>query len=358
VLDLCVECKACKSECPTGVDMARMKSEFVHQYRRRHGTSTRARLLARIDKLAAWGSRTAPLSNWLAASAAVRVLVEMLLGLDRRRLPPMFARQTFLHWWQSHAPRFENAAGNGQRLTLFADTFTNHHEPKIPIAAVELAAAAGWGVNVSPRVCCGRPLISKGFLDQARRQAEQTTRALAPLVEQGLPIVFVEPGCYSAVRDDHPLLLRGELQATARRVAAACLNFEEWAERAALPLAAGPEKILLHAHCHQKALVGTGPALRLLGQIPGCQVIDLNAGCCGMAGSFGYEREHYEISRTIGERKLFPAVREAASGSVVVAPGFSCRHQLAHFVGARAVHPAVALHSLLGPLRPAGRADR
>jgi Fe-S oxidoreductase len=354
MLDLCLECKACKSECPTGVDLARMKSEFLHQYRLRHGVSARSRLLARVDRLAVWGSRLAPMSNWLSVSAPVRWLADVLLGLDRRRAPPAFVRRTFLEWWQAQQGRFDRGDdSDGPRLALFADTFTTFHEPEISIAAVQLAAAAGWSVEVPPRVCCGRPLISKGFLEAAQIQAEQAVRSLLPLVERGLPIVFCEPGCYSAVRDDHPNLLRGELQAAARRVAASCLTFEEWAERCSTLRVGPPDsesqvtRVLVHAHCHQKALVGTGPALRLFAKVPTCEVVDLDAGCCGMAGSFGYEREHYEISQAVGERKLFPAVRAAPAGTTIIAPGFSCRHQLAHFTGRAAVHPAVFLHARL-----------
>jgi Fe-S oxidoreductase len=288
------------------------------------------------------------MSNWLAGSFPVRYFLESRYDLDRRRRPPTFARSTFLDWWQRNRARYEkSAAAERSRMALFADTFTNYHEPEIPIAAVELAAAAGWSVAVAPRVCCGRGLISKGFLEEARERAEQSVAALLPLVERGLPIVFVEPGCFSAVRDDHPHLLRGELQKAARRVAEACVTFEEWAQHANLLLRQGPERVLLHAHCHQKALVGTGPAMLALAKIPGCQVVDLDAGCCGMAGSFGYEREHYDISKAIGERKLFGAVREADTNSMVVASGFSCRHQVAHFTQRQAVHPAVALRSLL-----------
>jgi Fe-S oxidoreductase len=180
---------------------------------------------------------------------------------------------------------------------------------------------------------------------------------LLPLAGAGLPIVFCEPGCYSAVRDDHPWLLRGELQRRARRIAGVCLTFEEWAIRASKGsatalrdewrIAAGPERALIHAHCHQKALVGTTPILQLMSRIPDCEVIDLDAGCCGMAGSFGYEREHYEISRAVGDRRLFPAVRAASLQTLVVASGFSCRHQLAHFTATSAVHPAVALQKLI-----------
>jgi Fe-S oxidoreductase len=285
----------------------------------------------------------------LAASPPVRWLADVLLGLDRRRTPPAFVRQTFLHWWSQQSGRYEHSRAVGSpRLALFADTFTNFHEPAIPQAVVQLAAAASWSITVPPRVCCGRPLISKGFLDDARRQAEQSVRTLLPLAEQGTPIVFCEPGCYSAVRDDHPQLLRGELQTQAKRVAQACLTFEEWALQACGPLAfqANASRMLVHAHCHQKALVGTGPIMQLLAKTPAADVVDLDAGCCGMAGSFGYEREHYEVSRAVGQRKLFPAV-EAAAGATVVAPGFSCRHQLAHFTGVEAVHPAILLQQLL-----------
>lgn len=361
VLDLCLECKACKSECPTGVDMARLKAEFLHQFHEVHGSSTRARFLARAENVALWGSRLAPISNWLAGSAPARWLAERLLGLDRRRIPPRFARQTFYDWW--HAGRQSppsSCDGDRQLAVLFADTFTNFYEPEILKSVVDLAERWGWSLTVPPRICCGRPLISKGFLDEARQQAEAVTRTLIPLVQTGLPIVFCEPSCYSAVRDDHPQLFRGDLQQQALAVAAACVTFEEWAGRATGDKGdwlranvidsnenqAGSVQVLLHAHCHQKALVGTAPAISLLSQIDGCRVIDLDSGCCGMAGSFGYEREHYDISRAIGERRLLPAVRERAAASVVVAPGFSCRHQIEHFTGVTPVHPAVLLASL------------
>lgn len=353
VLDLCLECKACRSECPTGVDMARMKSEFLDQFQKQHGVSLRSRLLAGVDRLAVWGSRLAPMSNWTLGSGLGRWLADKCVGLDRRRALPRFVRQTFMDWWASHGARLsKQGSGDFPRLALFADTFTNHHEPDIPVTVAELAAVAGWAVSVPPRVCCGRPLISKGFLTEARRYAENTVRALRPFAEQGTPIVFCEPGCYSAVRDDHSRLLRGELQQEARRVADACLLFEEWGNKAFvgrgdLPWKPGPKSVLLHAHCHQKALVGTGAAMRLLSQIPGCTATDLDAGCCGMAGSFGYEREHYETSQQVGERKLFPAVRNHGQDTVVVAPGFSCRHQIAHFTGTGSLHPAVILRGLI-----------
>ncbi|MGE5192327.1 MAG: (Fe-S)-binding protein, partial [Deltaproteobacteria bacterium] len=386
VLDLCLECKACKSECPTGMDLARLKAEFLHQSHQLHGSSRRARFLAKAEKVAMWGSRLAPLSNWLAGSVPARWLAERLLGLDRRRTPPRFARKTFYDWWSDGRQQSIGAPGSDRPVAvLFADTFTNFYEPEILQAVVELAAMWGWSLTVPERVCCGRPLISKGFLDEAGRQAEAVTRSLAPFAQKGLPIIFCEPSCYSAVRDDHPHLLRGTLQDQSRTVAAACLTFEEWAGKidmqrqasnstgslfdpfdrfdlfdpgpaASQPASAvhpataivrPPVHILLHSHCHQKALVGTAPVVRLLSRIPGCTVTDLDSGCCGMAGSFGYEREHYAVSQAIGERRLLPAVRERPAGSAVVAPGFSCRHQIAHFTGVAPVHPAVLLASLM-----------
>jgi Fe-S oxidoreductase len=270
----------------------------------------------------------------------------MILGIDRRRELPEFARTTFAAWWsRREAVRHERGEQGQPRVAIFADTFTNYYEPQHGIATVRLAEKLGVQVVVPPRVCCGRPLISKGFLDRARRQAAATVQALSPVAEAGVPIVFCEPGCYSAVRDDHPLLLRDELQEKAELVSAACLTFEEWAESTLASASdasgelvrRGPRKVLLHGHCHQKALVGSDPAARLLSRIPGCEVIDADSGCCGMAGSFGYEREHYPISEAVGERKLFPAIREQGPDTAVVAPGFSCRQQIRHFTDVEAV---------------------
>jgi FAD/FMN-containing dehydrogenase/Fe-S oxidoreductase len=346
VLDLCLECKACKSECPTGVDMARLKSEFLYQYQREHGTPLRSRVLASAERAAVWGSRLAPASNWIVGNRAARWVGELIFGIDRRRTPPAFSRRTFTAWWKQHAAcGHEGGEGDRPRVAVFADTFTEFYEPLHGIGTVRLAEKLGVQVVVPPRVCCGRPLISKGFLDRARNQAEATARALSPLAEAGVPIVFCEPGCYSAVRDDHPLLLRGELKERAELVSAACLTFEEWAESALASangsfteLAGdGPKRILLHGHCHQKALVGIDPAVNLLSRVPDCQVVAVDGGCCGMAGSFGYEREHYRISEAVGERMLFPAIREREPGTAVVASGFSCRQQIRHFTHVEAL---------------------
>jgi len=196
-------------------------------------------------------------------------------------------------------------------------------------------------------------MISKGLLDDARGAASANADALFAAATRGEPIVFLEPSCLSAVKEDAPALLRGEAQRKARVVAGACLLFEDYLEQqwkaghAALDLKGGPARVLLHGHCHQKAMGVLPPARALLSRIPGATVIDLDAGCCGMAGSFGYAREHYDVSRAIGERKLLPAARAMTADTVLVAPGTSCREQVRHFTGARALHPAELLRSSL-----------
>ena len=340
-LDLCLECRACKAECPVGVDMARYKSEFLADYWARHGTALDARLLGSVRTIATWGSRLAPLSNWLADAAPVRYLNERLLGIDRRRTLPKFERRTLA----GRAP----AADEHCEAVLFNDTFTNYYDPIIGTAALDVMTAAGLRTGLAQHGCCGRPQISKGLLGKAAKLAARNTDALYPYAAAGKPIVFCEPSCLSAIREDCPALLRGESRQRAEVVAKAAVLFEQFAETLLpwLTLAQGPPNILLHGHCHQKSMGLVAPAKSLLSKIPGASVIELDSGCCGMAGSWGYARDHFEVSRAIGERVLFPAVRARTPGTVVAAAGTSCRHQIHDFTGVDAVHPAVLLQSLL-----------
>ena len=340
-LDLCLECRACKTECPVGVDMARFKGEFLADYWSRHGTAFEARVLGNVRTVAAWGSRLAPLSNWLAGAAPIRYLNEQLLGIDRRRTLPVFDRRPL-------AQR-ARAADDRCEAVLFNDTFTNYYDPSIGMAALEVIAAAGVRVGLAQHGCCGRPQISKGLLGDATKLAERTTDALYPHAAAGRAIVFCEPSCLSAIREDGPALLRGERRQRAETVAQAAVLFEEFAESLVprLTLTPGPRTILLHGHCHQKSMGLVPAAKSLLSKIPGASVTDLDSGCCGMAGSWGYGRLHFEVSRAIGERVLFPAVRAREPGTLVAAAGTSCRHQLHDFTGVDAVHPAVLLRSLL-----------
>ena len=352
-LDLCLECRACRSECPVGVDVARFKSEFLAGYWRRHGVPLRARAMGHVHTLSKWASRAAPVANALARSAAARWLGETMLQVDRRRTLPTWTRETFAKAFAKRPARAPGPRPPASTVILFNDTFTNFNHPAIGTAAVDVLEAAGARVRLAPHVCCGRPLISQGLLDQARVLAEANVNALHDAAARGEPILFLEPSCLSAVREDAPSLLRGDLQRRAEVVAGACRLFEDHLEREwragslALALRAGPSDVLLHGHCHQKSMGLVASARALLSRIPSCAVADLDAGCCGMAGSFGYAREHFDVSRLIGERRLLPSARALGQSAVLVASGTSCRQQVADFTGVKALHPAELLRSLL-----------
>jgi Fe-S oxidoreductase len=246
---------------------------------------------------------------------------------------------------------------------LFPDTFANYYEPDVGLAAVELLRRAAVDVTLGPADlrCCSRPQISNGLLDEAVANARHNVARLYEWAAQGRPITACEPSCLLTIQDDYPPLLRGAERARAEVVAAACATFEELlgsiladaeanGDPAVLTFHDGPRRVLVQAHCHQRALVGPAHLMVLLRRVPGSEVVDLDAGCCGMAGSFGYEVEHYEVSRLVGERQLFPAVRAASAETVIVAPGLSCRSQIAHFTGRPSHHPATFLREhLTGP---------
>ncbi|MBI3628914.1 MAG: FAD-binding protein [Candidatus Rokubacteria bacterium] len=345
VMDLCLECKACKAECPANVDMAKLKYEFLSHYYAANGLPLRNRLFGRIATVSRLGSRVAPLVNTVSALGASRWLLEKIVGIDRRRPLPPLAGQTFTDWFRARpAPP---AAPRGE-VVLFHDTFVTYNQPQIGRAAVALLERAGYRVTLVDRKCCGRPLISKGLLREARDHAAWNVERLAPHAAAGTAIVGLEPSCLLTLRDEYVDLLRTD---AARAVAARSLLLEEFLERErarglVLPFAARGRRALLHGHCHQKALVGTGPTVAAL-RWAGFDVTEVDSGCCGMAGSFGFEREHYDISVRLGNRRLAPAVREAGPDVEVVAPGISCRQQIEHLTDRRARHPAEVLWDAL-----------
>ena len=345
VMDLCLECKGCKAECPANVDMAKMKYEFLYHYYRANGLPLRNRLFGRIARLNALGARVPALANRLASLPLNRWLMEKIAGIDRRRPLPAFAPQTFEDWFRRRpaaatAPRGE--------VVFFHDTFVNYNAPGIAQAAVQLLEAGGYRVVLVDRRCCGRPMISKGMLAEARDHARHNVAQLFPYASRGVVIVGLEPSCLITLRDEWVDLLRTDEARTVARQGALLEQFllHERERGLGLAFARHGRKALLHGHCHQKALIGTAPTVAAL-TWAGYEVSEVDSGCCGMAGSFGFEREHYEISVALGNRRLAPAVKAAPPDTEVIAPGISCRQQIEHLAGRRAKHPAEALWQAL-----------
>ena len=382
-MDLCIECKACKAECPSSVDMAKVKFEYLARYYEANPVPQRVRFFADIARASRASSGwRAPIVNALLDAAPVRRLLEKVLGISSKRTLPHFAARPFTRWFaersaaraggpprasappaqfnggaQASAP---NSTANGspggaspappRSVVLFNDTFNTYNDPQVAIAAVEVLEAAGYRVVLPGHWCCGRPMVSKGLVEQARAAARATVDKLHPLVVQGMPVVGLEPSCILTLKDEYLSLLPGDAKAQA--VAEAVHTFEEFvaaeseAGRFALQFPPDAGKVLLHGHCHQKALVGTGPSHQVL-ELAGYTVEEVDSGCCGMAGSFGYEAEHLDVSLAMAERRLLPAVRGAADDTVIAAAGTSCRHQIAHGCTREALHPAQVLRNAL-----------
>ncbi len=354
-MDLCVACKACRSECPASVDMAALKTSWQEQRWKTERPSLRTRLFAHLPVLA---RRTAgPLAhvaNRVAASPIVRKRLRAL-GIAPERELPAFATRPFTGRREKEGGRrgspsflFSPSSSLRPRVALFADTFGRFQEPDVPRAALRVFEAAGVEVVVPEYRCCGRTYLSKGYVAQATRLARRLVETYAPLAEAGTAIVGLEPSCILTLRDEIPRLLPGDARAAA--VAAAAVTFEEWAEANAEALArvawrADAGDALVHGHCHQKALSAMSASTACL-SAAGFAVSETKAGCCGVAGAFGYEAEHYAVSVAMGEERLAPAVR-AMPHAVVVAAGTSCRAQIAHTTGRAALHPAEALAARL-----------
>jgi FAD/FMN-containing dehydrogenase/Fe-S oxidoreductase len=349
-LDLCLECKACKRECSSLVDMARLKSEFLANYQAHHGIPLRSRIFAHIASLNRLASWVPALSNRAFRNPLIRSLLDNVLGIDQRRTLPLITRHTFRNWFKSHPGPASSPNGP---VILWDDTYLTYNEPAIGIAAVRVLEAAGYEIRlVEDRLCCGRPMISKGLLREARQNAAHNIARLAPLAAQGIPIVGLEPSCIATFRDEYPALLPGE---AARQVAENSFFIEEFLTRAVrqgknpLPLASSDEThhILVHGHCYQKALASTSPLLEMLRLVPGVLVEEIPSGCCGMAGAFGYEKEHYQLSMSCGEESLFPAIRASSNKTIIAAAGVSCRQQIWDGTGRRAIHPVQVLADVL-----------
>ena len=344
ILDLCLECKACKSECPLGVDMAALKTEALAAYQDQHGVPLRSRVFGSIRVLNRVGSAAYPVANLVAAVPPIRRAAQRGLGISAARPLPRFDRTNLSRWFKRRSQPLTRPSAS--ELIFLADSFTTFTDVSVGRAAIELLEWAGWRVRLEDAGCCGRPSLSKGLIDQARRMATGMSARLAEAAERGVPIVGAEPSCLLTLRDEFPALLPRDPKAQA--VAAATRLPEELIMdaivqgRVAMPGATGArdvQRILFHGHCHQKALAGTAATVNLLRAVPGADVIELDAGCCGMAGSFGFEAEHYDLSMRIGELRLFPAIRAEPPSTMIAATGVSCRQQISHGTGRRARHP-------------------
>ena len=339
-LDLCVSCKGCKRECPTGVDMARMKIEYLARYRKTHAPSLRERLIAYLPRYAPWASRVAPLANLVSRGSAP------LVGFSGKRNLPAWRRDSFRD--------AATAKAVDTSVVLFVDTFSRWFEPENVRAALHVLEAAGHRVQVArPEeggrpLCCGRTFLSSGLVEEAKAEARRTLEALAPWVERGVPVIGLEPSCLFTLRDEVPSMLPA-----AGAVAKGSFLFEEFLAREAsagrlrLQLEPMERTAYLHGHCHQKAF-GAMPAVqKVLGMVPGLKIETVETSCCGMAGSFGYEAEHYEISMSMAELALLPALRKAPPDALFVADGTSCRGQIEHGAGRPAIHVARVLAEAL-----------
>ena len=347
-LDLCLACKGCKSECPSSVDMAAYRAEFFAHYYRRRRRPPKSVFFGLLHEVSHVASYAPSLANGASHVPGMADLAKAVLGIHRRRELPRFARRTFRSWFDSRsAPR-----ANGREVVLFPDTFSNFFEPRVAIAAVEVLERAGFRVIVPRRdVCCGRPLYDQGMLKRARRRLVEAMDVLDPFVGAGIPIVGLEPSCVLTFRDELPSLFPGEPRAAA--LAAHSFLLDEFLAREAPQFDVGElhARAIVQGHCHQKSIAGLVGEANLLARVRGLDVEVLDTGCCGMAGAFGYDRGHFEVSRLVAARALIPAIENAPSDAIVVADGFSCRSQIRHFCPShQPLHLAEVLNLASGAL--------
>jgi len=353
VMDLCLSCKACKSECPSSVDMAKLKAEFLQHYHDANGVPRRSWIVARFADSARLASLAPALYNAVLQTPALRRIANRLLGFHPDRTMPRLNPVTLRNWAARRRP-LEPLRGKIGRVHLFCDEFTNFNDLDAGIATVELLELLGYEVNLPGHAESGRASFSKGLVRRAKKFAEENVRRLASLVTDAEPLIGIEPSAILGFRDEYPALVDPSLRDTARKLAPCCLLLDEFIDR---EIAAGridaslftreQRTIHLHGHCHQKSLASIEPTVRMLGLPENYTVKVIPSGCCGMAGSFGYESEHYEVSMNVGELVLFPAVRNLPDDALVAAAGTSCRHQIHDGTGRAALHPAQILRAAL-----------
>ncbi len=355
VLDLCLSCKGCKSECPSNVDMAKLKAEFLQHYHDKKGVSLNSFLIAHIAQIHKINSRFPWLYNALMKSTLVSGIVKSTLGFSKSRSLPLLSPESFKTWLTHNQYASERATDpNKPEVYLFLDEFTNYLDVEIGIASVKLLNELGYRIKTAPAKESGRTYISKGFLRKAKKIAEHNISVYSGIIKSQHVLVGIEPSAILAFRDEYPELVGEKYQETARQIAENCFTFDEFI---AMEYNAGridrklftenKQHIKMHGHCQQKAVASTLATKQMLSIPENYTVEEIKSGCCGMAGAFGYEEKHYDISMKIGELVLFPAVRSAQNGTLICATGTSCRQQILDGTGVEALHPAVILYNAL-----------
>jgi Fe-S oxidoreductase len=355
-LDLCLSCKGCKHECPMEVDMATYKAEFLSHYWEGRLRPRSAYAFGLIHWWARLASKVPGLANLFTQTPGLRSLAKALSGMAPQRKVPAFAPVPFKDWFfHRHQP----LQTGGQRVLLWPDTFNNYFHPDTARAAVEVLESAGFQVTVPwEHLCCGRPLYDYGMLDQAKRQLRQILDTLREEIREGIPVIGLEPSCVAVFRDEMLNLFPGDqdAQRLSRQVFTLGEFLAHQEQKDTIDLPKLRRKAVLHGHCHQKSVLHMDDTEKVLRDL-GLDLEVLDSGCCGMAGSFGFEKgERYDVSIAVGEQVLLPAVRKAAKDTLIIATGFSCREQIAQETGRRALHPAQVLRMALreGPDGPAG----
>jgi Fe-S oxidoreductase len=348
-LDLCFACKGCKSDCPVNVDMATYKAEFLSHYYERRLRPLTAYTMGLIHWWARLAAFMPGVANFFTHAPLLRNVAKKLAGIAPQRQVPAFAPQTFKQWFRQRSPRnLEKPV-----VILWPDTFNNHFHPETAIAAVEVLEAAGYRVEVPQQaLCCGRPLYDYGMLDTAKHLLRTILDTLQPQITQGVPVVGLEPSCVAVFRDELVNLFPGD--AEARRLSQQTFLLGEFLAKQAghFEFPRLQRKALVHGHCHHKAIIGMGSEEAILSKL-GLDFTVPDSGCCGMAGAFGFEKDHYDISMKAGERVLLPAVRDAAKDTIIIADGFSCREQIAQATDRHALHLAQILQLALHDPWPA-----
>lgn len=352
VMDLCLSCKGCKSECPSNVDMARYKAEFLQHWHDANGIPLRTRIIANISKLNRLGMIVPSVFNFFVTNEFTSGIMKKSLGFAPKRSIPKLYKMTLRNWLRSQ-PVVRTTVLKGT-IQLFADEFTDFNDVEIGIKAVKTLQKLGYKVEIPEHVESGRAYLSKGMVRKAQKLAKTNVTLLQNIVSEQTPLIGIEPSAILSFRDEYPDLVGSELKATALKIAPNCLMFDEFIMRevqkgniTSSQFTDVEQKIRLHGHCHQKSLASTGPTKEMLSLPSNYTIDELKTGCCGMAGSFGYEAEHYDVSMKVGELVLMPEIRKTPEATIISAPGTSCRHQIKDGTGRTAMHPIEVLYDAL-----------